>query len=212
MIGTTYLSALFPSLSAPRSNSYLPPLLAAMQEFEINTPRRVAAFLSQLAVESGEFKWFQEIWGPTPEQLRYEPPHRKAQELGNTQQGDGFRYRGRGPIQLTGRANYRTYGRLLGLPLEQSPELAATPAVGFRIAGLYWKQKGLNALADQGNVREITRRINGAYRHLDRRVSYYQRALSLFGGVNPSQPLSVAKDSSAVIIVAVAILLLLLKS
>ncbi|HTE19599.1 MAG TPA: hypothetical protein VK689_14620, partial [Armatimonadota bacterium] len=82
----------------------------------------------------------------------------------------------RGPIQLTGRANYRTYGRLLGVDLLAHPPLAGTPEVGFRIAGLYWKRNGLNALADQGEFRRITRRINGGYNGLQDRLRYYERA------------------------------------
>ena len=90
----------------------------------------------------------EEIWGPTPAQCRYEPPTRLAAGLGNTEPGDGKRFKGRGPIQLTGRANYRVFGNALGLDLVGNPALAATKEVAFRIAGLYWRSGGLNALAD----------------------------------------------------------------
>jgi putative chitinase len=71
-----------------------------MREFEVTTPLRQAAFLAQLAHESGQFRFMEEIWGPTPAQRRYEG----RRDLGNIQPGDGFRYKGRGPIQITGRA------------------------------------------------------------------------------------------------------------
>jgi putative chitinase len=97
-------------------------------------------------------------------------------DLGNTQPGDGKRFKGRGPIQLTGRANYQKYGQLLGLDLVNDPTIAATKEVGFRIAGQYWKLNGLNELADQQQFKAITKRINGGYNGLDDRIKYYDRA------------------------------------
>ena len=97
-------------------------------------------------------------------------------DLGNTQPGDGKRYKGRGPIQLTGRANYKRYGDLLGLDLVNNPTIAATKEVGFRIAGQFWKLNGLNELADQQQFKAITKKINGGYNGLDDRIKYYERA------------------------------------
>jgi Chitinase class I len=96
-------------------------------------------------------------------------------DLGNTQPGYGPHYHGRGPIQLTGRANYRAAGRDLGLPLEQNPEKAADPDVAFRIAGWYWTTRNLNRFADEGDagLREVTRLINGGYNGLDDRERRY---------------------------------------
>ena len=87
-----------------------------------------------------------------------------ADRLGNGSYatGDGWTYRGRGPIQLTGRANYRTFGEELSLDLEGDPDMAALPEVGFRIAGLYWADRGLNDCADRDDITEITRRIRGS--------------------------------------------------
>lgn len=118
---------------------------------------RLAHFLAQVTHESGGFRYMEEIWGPTTAQKGYEG----RADLGNTQKGDGFRYKGRGPLQLTGRANYRDYGQRLGIDLEGNPALAATPFAGLRIALEFWKVKGLNALADKDDVTGITRRING---------------------------------------------------
>ena len=102
-------------------------------------------------------------------------------DLGNTQPGDGVRYKGRGPIQLTGRNNYRAAGQALGLPLEQNPTLASRPDVGFRIAGWFWKTRGLNALADQGAFTTISERINGGHNGLADRYAYWARARGVLG-------------------------------
>ncbi|WP_067886130.1 glycoside hydrolase family 19 protein [Nocardia vaccinii] len=126
------LTAIMPDLSMDRAQQYLPALNAAMLEGDITTPARRAAFLAQLAHESCEFRYFEEL-GDDAYFHQYDPgqPNTAA---GNTQPGDGPRYHGRGPIQLTGRGNYRAAGQALGLDLEGDPELAAHPDVGFRIA------------------------------------------------------------------------------
>ena len=153
------LQRAMPGLSIGLAEAYTPLLRKAMLERQINTPRRAAMFLAQLGHESLSLRFFEEIWGPTAAQRGYEG----RLDLGNTQPGDGKRFKGRGPIQLTGRSNYRRYGTLLGLPLEDRPEMAAKPGVGFRTAAMFWQQIGGNALADAGNFREITRRINGGF-------------------------------------------------
>ncbi|MEP0546747.1 MAG: glycoside hydrolase family 19 protein [Rhodothermales bacterium] len=181
MITEQTLTGIMPNLKSERRVAFMPHLHAAMEEFEINTPLRQAAFLAQLAHESGEFRYMEEIWGPTAAQKRYEPPSSLARRLGNTEPGDGFRYKGRGPIQVTGRDNYRRYGGLLGLDLEAEPEQAATPEVGFRIAGLYWHKNGLNELADVEHFKTITKRINGGYNGLEDRRRYYERARTALG-------------------------------
>jgi len=156
----------------------------AMAEFGITTPQRVAAFLAQIAHETGQFQWLEELWGPTPQQRKYEPPSKLAKQLGNTAKGDGKRYKGRGPIQITGRANYRKYGAKLGLPLEDKPELAAQPAHGARIAACYWRDHGLNELADANTLaafQQITKGINGGLNGLADRVDRWEAAKQFFG-------------------------------
>ena len=170
-----------------------------MQRFDIDdNVRRAAAFIAQLAHESGEFRFMEEIWGPTAAQERYEPESDLAKRLGNTAAGDGKRYKGRGPIQVTGRSNYRKYGELLGVDLVAHPELAATPATGFAVAGLFWQRNGLNALADQGDFKEITRRINGGFNGLPERQKFYDRALAVLASQFPAmaKPCSGAAASS----------------
>ena len=99
-------------------------------------------------------------------------------DLGNTQPGDGMRFKGRGPIQLTGRANYRAAGKALGLDLEHNPKQAASPEVGFRTAAWFWNSRNLNSLRTQGDFRGITKRVNGGYNGLADREAYYKRALN----------------------------------
>lgn len=168
MVTDDELRQIMPNCAAAKRADYLPFIQQAMQEFEITSYLREAAFLAQLAHESGELRYMEEIASGSAYEGR--------KDLGNTQPGDGKRYKGRGPIQLTGRANYQRYGDLLGLDLVNNPTIAATPQVGFRIAGQFWQLNGLNPLADQQDFKQITKRINGGYNGLDDRTKYYNRA------------------------------------
>ncbi len=176
MLTDPQLQQIMPNLAPAQRALYLGPLNQAMATCGVNTLLRTAAFAAQLAHESGEFRWMEEIWGPTAAQLGYEPPSAKAVRLGNTQPGDGKRFKGRGPIQITGRFNYKKYGDLLGVDLTASPERAAAPDVAFLTAGLFWKTNGLNELADGQQFVTITRRINGGETGLADRQKYYERA------------------------------------
>src|SRR5687767_16020907 len=117
MLTAEHLKSIMPRLTEQRRGELLPFLSSAMTEFAIQTPARAAAFLAQVAHESGQFRFMEEIWGPTAAQRRYEPPGTLADTLGNTEAGDGRRFKGRGPIQITGRANYERFGKLLGIDL-----------------------------------------------------------------------------------------------
>lgn len=173
------LLKIMPLLNKQKAESYLPLLNAAMGEFEINTPKRQAAFIGQLAHESAQLRYFEEIASGAAYEGR--------KDLGNVFPGDGKRYKGRGPIQLTGRTNYRDYGKELGIDLENSPELAAMKEVGFRIAGAFWKRKGLNTLADSGEYKKISARINGINKTTGEpngmadRIKYYTVAKKVLG-------------------------------
>ena len=178
------LRAIMPRLSEKRSGELLPFLNAAMAEFAIAAPARAAAFLAQLAHESGELRFMEEIWGPTDAQRRYEPVTTLSRALGNTEAGDGRLFKGRGPIQLTGRSNYRRFGDLLRVDLVADPPRAAKPDVAFRIAGLFWSRNGLNELADVATpnaFKEITRRINGGTNGLADREKFYALARQVLG-------------------------------
>lgn len=173
-----------PGLPAAKRALYFPFLQAALTEFAINTPAREAAFAAQVAHESGQFRFMEEIWGPTDAQRRYEPVTTLSARLGNTQPGDGKRFKGRGPIQITGRDNYGRFGQILGLDLVGAPERAATPEVAFRIAALFWQKNGLNELADQASAPafvQITKRINGGTNGLEDRQKFYAVACRVLG-------------------------------
>ena len=155
-----------------RAAEWLPSIVDAMAEFEINTPQRQAAFLAQIGHESGGLHWTVEIWGPTDAQRRYEG----RKDLGNTQIGDGYRFRGRGLLQTTGRANYKATGEALGVDLIAEPERLGTPPLAARSAGWYWQRHRLNELADAGDFRLITRRINGGSNGYDDRLRLWAAA------------------------------------
>lgn len=185
MLTDSDLQQIMPKLSQAKRQLYLPFINRAMEVYEIDTPLRVSAFLAQMAHESGELKYMEEIWGPTAQQKKYEPPSDVARGLGNTHPGDGFRYHGRGPIPITGRANYEKYGDLLGVDLVGNPDLAATPQYAFSTAGLFWKLNGLNELADVQDFWAITKRINGGLHGLQEQQKYYEIAKYTLGAEAP---------------------------
>lgn len=160
---------------ADRALAFEPHINAAMEAFQINTPARQAAFLAQVGHESGGLRWLTELWGPTPAQTRYEG----RKDLGNVQIGDGFKYRGRGLVQTTGRANYTSTGTALNLDLVNNPGLLALPENAAMSAGYFWESNGLNELADTGSVERVTRRVNGGLNGLDERTALYESALEV---------------------------------
>ena len=160
---------------ADRAVSFELHINEAMQVFEINTPARQAAFLAQVGHESGGLRWLTELWGPTPAQSRYEG----RKDLGNVQLGDGFKYRGRGLIQTTGRHNYTATGRALDLDLVNNPGLLSLPKNAAMSAGYFWESNGLNELSDTGSVERVTRRVNGGVNGLHERTALYEAALQV---------------------------------
>lgn len=204
MLTDSDLQQIMPRLPQAKRQLYLPYLNRVMEIYEIDTPLRASAFLAQIAHESGELKYMEEIWGPTAQQEKYEPPSDLARRLGNTQSGDGFRYRGRGPIQITGRSNYKKYGDLLGVDLIGNPDLAATPQYAFSTAGVFWRLNGLNELADIQDFIAITKRINGGLNGLAERQRYYEIAKEALGAEEPddfafSTPLAPPTASAAIV-------------
>lgn len=155
-------------------NDYTSVLNSAMASGGINTVPRVAAFLGQLLHETAGFRYMQEIASGQAYEGRA--------DLGNTQPGDGVRYKGRGFIQLTGRANYRAAGADLRVDLENNPDFAADPKMAARTAVWFWNKKGLSPKADQGDIHGITRAINGGYNGLAERVQLTQNAMQVLGG------------------------------
>lgn len=161
------LLTIMPS-AGDRLAPFVEPLNAAMEEFGITSAQRQAAFLAQCAHESGEFRYMREL--ASGEQ------YEGRKDLGNTQPGDGRRFRGRGPIQITGRANYEDCGKALGLDLIAHPELLELPEHGCRASAWFWAVKGLNKFADSDSFGALTRAINGGFTHLDNRIRYWLRA------------------------------------
>ena len=180
------LAHIFPKAPRELLATHHPHLVKAMAEFGIDTPVRVAAFLGQLGLESGEFKFMEEIASGDAYEGR--------EDLGNVVKGDGRRFKGRGSIQLTGRANYTKATKALGLPLLEQPELAAKPEHAHRIAAWFWQRERLNGLADLGTPEayaRITSKVNGARlvriledrstAHHDRRCAYHAAARKRLG-------------------------------
>jgi len=164
-----------------------PYLSAAMREFSITKRLREAAFLATVAHESAEFRYLAEIWCPTSEQLRYEPPSAKAVELGNTEHGDGFRFRGRGPIRITGRDNYIAASKALDHDFVGDPDALAEPEFSFRAAAWWWQEHHCNELADLPDFAAVTHCVNVGMDGWEQRLDYYKRALVL---IPPDAPVS----------------------
>lgn len=147
---------------------YAPLLDSAMREFDINTPARQASFLSQVGHESGQLRYVRELASGAAYDGR--------KDLGNTQPGDGERYRGRGLIQITGRDNYIAAMMALDVDVLEHPELLETPVLACRSAAWFWKSHGLNELADAGDQVKVTRRINGGTNGLADRLALFDVA------------------------------------
>lgn len=190
-------------------NANMRSIIAALAQAGIGTglnrPHRLAHFIAQIAHESGAFRWDAEIWTPgkpTKAQARYErdfsqpwtasdPRNGLAFRLGNSQKGDGYRFRGRGPIQLTGRGSVREFTgwakRMVpGAPdFEANPDLLNTDPWEGLSAVWYWDTRNINDLADRNDIRAVTKRINGGYNGLDDRMRYYTRAALVLLGYQP---------------------------
>ncbi len=178
---------------------------AVLAEFDINeNSRRLTHFLAQIAHECGGFRRIEENLNYSAQRLREVWPSRfptaavanryarkpekianraYANRIGNGPEssGDGWRYRGRGLIQLTGRANYDKFGGLAGIDLENNPDRAREPDTALRVAAAYWDSKNLNAQADLNRITAITRAINGGLNGLEDRRAYHERARAIWG-------------------------------
>ena len=173
-ITTQQLLQILPN-AGPSAGVFVSALNTAMNHYQIVGLKRVTAFIAQIGHESGQLKYVKEIWGPTAAQAKYEG----RADLGNTQAGDGSKYRGRGLIQITGRANYKACGEALGLDLINHPELLEKPQHACMSAAWFWASRGLSMLADEGNFSKITQRINGGQNGATDRQALYAKALKV---------------------------------
>jgi len=178
------------------------PLQATFDKYDINTPKRQAAFLGQCAHESGNFKTLQENLNYSAEGLMNTWPSRFSTKeiadqyarqpakiagkvyngrLGNTSEEEAAKYLGRGLIQLTGKENYERCGNAIGVDLVGQPDLLVQPDYAAMSAGWFWNKKGLNELADAQEHGQITKRINGGTIGLDDRIAKTTKAAQALG-------------------------------
>jgi putative chitinase len=155
------------------TETHADPIGRAMELAEINTAQRCAAYLAQIAHESGQLRYVEEIADGSAYEGRI--------DLGNTSVGDGKRYKGRAWMQVTGKTNYDRCGRALKLDLVATPELLTTPENAARASAWFWQSKQLNELADRDQFGLITRRINGGYNGLDDRIKHWLRIRKVLG-------------------------------
>ena len=170
---TAQLSRIWRYAPVARINAQLPYLSASLVRADITTPPRACMYLAQLGHECAEGRYLEELASGAAYEGR--------KDLGNTQPGDGRRFKGRGAIQLTGRANYAAAGADLGLELVTHPELAATLPHAFELAAWFWRKHALNTFGDSCDVETCTRRINGGRNGLAERLAYYERAREVLG-------------------------------
>lgn len=148
-------------------------ILRYAEEFDINTSLRWCHYLAQVAHESAELRYSEEIASG-----KAYDTGKLAIKLGNTPEadGDGQKYKGRGLIQVTGRSNYEAYKQYCGFDVVKQPELLAKPVGAIRSSMWFWKSNGLNALADRDEFTAITKRINGGTNGIEDRRKYLARA------------------------------------
>ncbi|MGW6377005.1 glycoside hydrolase family 19 protein [Rhodococcus sp. NPDC055112] len=165
------LARIVPGMPAEKIAEYVAPLNAAMERGGIDNPVRQAAFIAQLAVESDSFRTFQEYASGSAYEGRA--------DLGNTQAGDGERYKGRGAIQITGRHNYESLSQFTGVDFVAHPELVEAPENAFTTAVWYWQSRDLNQVADSAGIVRVSEVVNGGHHALERRVADFQRGLDV---------------------------------
>ena len=170
-----------PSISLENAANYGPTLLATALKYQINTPLRLAHWAAQLLHESGSLKYTEELASGAAYEGR--------KSLGNTQRGDGRRFRGRGLIQLCGRFHYSRYSKVSGIDFLSHPELLATLPYAVDSAGYFWAHGAavnLNKPADKDDLRTVTRLINGGfngYEDRKRRLKAAKRAIDFKGAM-----------------------------
>ena len=188
----------------PNTEAWYEALIQILPEYEIDTPERIAAFLAQCVHESGGFKAIKENLNYKAASLRkvfpkYFPTDELAAEYAHNQEmianrvygnrmgngdedsGDGYTYCGRGLIQLTGHDNYKAFADSLSMTMPETVEFLQTFEGCVQSACWFWESNGLNDLADKGDIKGMTKRINGGYIGLEDRIKHYEHALHVLG-------------------------------
>jgi len=175
---TPITAQLLASLSTKEKPELMAPLAEAMNEFfpryEINTERRLEHFLAQALHEADGFRTLQEYASGQAYEGR--------KDLGNTQTGDGRKFKGHGIFQTTGRANHAAAGKVMGIDAVNHPELLATPRYAVWSACIYWQSRKLNQYADADDAKTITKKINGGLNGYDDRLIYLGRCRQAIKG------------------------------
>lgn len=204
MLTTEIFSELFPKNTDP--DSWVNSMNELFQQYGIDTPQRVAAFIAQCGHESGGWTKFEENLNYSADRLavvfkKYFPTaasatpyHRNPQKIanrvysnrmgnGSEESGEGYKYRGRGPIQLTGKANYTQFAKDMVEDwqdiVDNPDQVAYNKDVALKSAIWFWNKNNLNTEADAGDIKTMTRKINGGFNGLDERVALYNEAIKL---------------------------------
>ena len=210
MLTSSQFKELFPNCKDP--DGWVDAMNEVFPKYEINTPERIASFIAQCGHESGGWRVFSENLNYSAKALdaifgKYfkraardsEPYHRQPEKIanvvyanrmdnGDTDSGDGWKYRGRGPIQLTGKKNYSSFAEDMDVDVVDNPDMVSEDKeVALMSAIWYWNKNGLNRYADSGDIKTMTKRINGGYIGLEDRIAHWKEALHMLGSDAPEQ-------------------------
>jgi putative chitinase len=200
MIKSTQFKKLFPLCKEPEA--WVSAMNEVFPKYGIDSNNRIAAFIAQCGHESGGWTVFSEnlFYGVSALESLFgkyfskagrnaadfaKKPEKIANVIyasrmgnGNTESGDGWKYRGRGPIQLTGKSNYASFSKDMGVDVVTNPDLVSTDKkIALMSAIWFWNKNSLNALADTGDIKAMTKKINGGYIGLQDRIKHYQHAI-----------------------------------
>ena len=204
MLTASQFKELFPNCKDP--DGWVDAMNEVFPKYEINTPERIASFIAQCGHESGGWRVFSENLNYSAKALdaifgKYfkraardsEPYHRQPEKIanvvyanrmanGDTASGDGWKYRGRGPIQLTGKANYSAFAEDMDVDVLDNPDrVSEDKEIALMSAIWYWNKNKLNRYADSGDIKTMTKRINGGYIGLEDRIHHWKEALHMLG-------------------------------